>query len=360
MRLRFTFIILLLMAASAWAAPQNTQFPPLLPPQFSGWEMTGQAHTSTEPAEADQAFAPVLREYGFHDLATATYTRPGRTMTVKAARFNDASGAYGAFTFYKDSNMQTEKIGDQGASNNLHVLFYRGNILVEARFDRITAMSAAELRELAADLPPTPESAAKLPTFASYLPKESYVAHTAKYVVGPAGLERVNAPLPANVVDFGRGAEVVLGRYSTSAGLATLTMIAYPTPQIAGERLRAIEEALVPGSSANPDRQPFIKRTGPLVVLVTGDASLNEAHALLAAVNYEADVTWNENTYLSKKDNVGNLIIAAFTLCGILILLALALGFAFGGVRLLLQRLMPGRVFSSEEEASIIRLNLPR
>jgi hypothetical protein len=208
-------------------------------------------------------------------------------------------------------------------------------------------------------LPPTPEPAAKLPTFASYLPKQSYVAHTAKYVVGPAGLQQVNAPVPANVVDFGRGAEVVLGRYSTGSGLATLTMIAYPTPQIASERLRAIEEALVPGSSANPDHQQFIKRTGPLVVLITGDASPSEAHSLLSAVNYEADVTWNEATYLTRKDNIGNLIIAALTLCGILILFALALGFAFGGLRVLLQRVMPGRVFS-DEDRNFIRLNLPR
>ena len=142
--------------------------------------------------------------------------------------------------------------------------------------------------------------------------------------------------------------------------MATLTMIAYPTPQIAGERLRAIEESLAPGSSANADRQPFIKRTGPLVVLVTGDASKSEAHALLSAVNYEADVTWNENTYLTKRDNVGNLIIAALTLCGILILIALVVGFAFGGLRVLLQRMMPGRVFASDEDANIIRLNLPR
>jgi len=357
MKILFAFLFTSLVALVAWAAPQPVQ--PLLPPQFAGWEINAQPHTGTDPAEVDQAFAQVLREYGFHDFATATYTRPGRTLTLKAARFNDASGAYGAFTFYKDSNMQTEKIGDQGASNNLHVLFYRGQILVEAKFDRITAMSAAELRELATDLPPTPESAAKLPTFATYLPKQSYVPHTAKYVVGPAGLQRVNAPLPADVVDFSKGAEVVLGHYSTGSGLATLTMIAYPTPQIADNRMKAMEETLVPGSSANPDRQPFIKRTGPLVVLVTGDASASEAHALLADVNYEADVTWNENTYFTKKDNVGNLIIAALTLCGILILIALVLGVAFGGVRMLLQRMMPGRVFA-DEDRDIIRLNLPR
>src|ERR1051326_8621516 len=100
MKSGFVYLLTLLTACVAWAAPQPGPLPALLPPQFSGWEITGQAHTSTDPSDADQAFASVLREYGFHDLATATYTRPGCRMTVKAARFNDASGAYGAFTFY--------------------------------------------------------------------------------------------------------------------------------------------------------------------------------------------------------------------------------------------------------------------
>lgn len=351
---RLLLLFILALAPLARAVPQ--QLPSLLPQQFAGWQMQGQAHTATEAASADAAYSAVLREYGFHDLATATYTRPDRTLTIKAARFNDASGAYGAFTFYKQSGMQTEKIGDLGASNDLRVLFYRGNILVEAKFDRLTAMSAAELRELAVALPTPPQSEAKSPSLPQYLPRQSYIAHTAKYVVGPAGLANINAPLPADVVDFQRGAELVLGRYSTSAGVGTLTMIAYPTPQIAGERLRAIAATESPAQPA----KLFAKRSGPIVAVVTGDVSEKEARALLGAVNYEADVTWNENTYLSKKDNVGSLIVAALMLCGILMLIALGIGLAFGGARVLLQRVFPGRVFPSEEDVGIIRLNLKR
>ena len=46
--------------------------------------------------------------------------------------------------------MLIEKIGDGAASMNERVLFYRGNILVDAVFQKLSAMSAAELRELAA------------------------------------------------------------------------------------------------------------------------------------------------------------------------------------------------------------------
>ena len=55
-----------------------------------------------EPEQADAAYPAVLNEYGFAEAETASYSRPdGRKLTVKAARFKDATGAYGAFTFYR-------------------------------------------------------------------------------------------------------------------------------------------------------------------------------------------------------------------------------------------------------------------
>jgi hypothetical protein len=96
------------------------------------------------------------------------------------------------------------------------------------------------------------------------------------------------------------------------------------------------------------------------VAVVTGDFSPNEAQSLLAAINYDADVTWNQATSLSKKDNIGNLIIAAFSLIGILLVIALVIGFAFGGLRVLLQRFFPNRWFARADDVDIIRLNLRR
>jgi hypothetical protein len=351
------FLLLCPLAAVAHAATPPPQ--PFLPNQFSGWQLAGTPRLSEDAATADPAYAAVLKEYGFNQLESATYARPDRKLAVKAARFNDATGAYGAFTFYKNEGMETEKIGDLGASAGAKVLFYRGNILLEATFDRVTAMSAAELRDLAAALPQPAASNNKLPTLPIYLPREGYVAHSAKYVAGPAGLAGVRAPLPADLVDFQRSAELVLGRYTTSKGVATMVLIAYPTPQIAADRLRAIE-AWMKSSACSGGCDFFGKRSGPIVVVITGDVSSSEAQSLLAGVSYDADVTWNQATALSKRDNIGNLILAAFTLIGILILIALALGFAFGGVRVLLRRFFPTRWFGRPEEAEIIRLNLPR
>jgi len=344
----------------------DTPTAPLLPKQFGGWQMAGSVQTSKDPAQADPVNSALLKEYGFTDLAAATYTRDdGRKVRLKAARFGDTSGAYGAFTFYKMPQMQTAQIGDQGAALNERVLFYRGNILVDADFGKWTAMSAAELRELASVLPLPAGSTRNLPGLPAYLPTQSYVKNSAKYVVGAVGLEKINAPLPAPLVDFAASPEVVLGNYSSGGGQATLMLISYPTPQIAAEHLRRINAAIQPGTQSRADGafpadagRVLTKRTGPIVVVASGPLSASEATSLVASVNYDADVTWNENTSFSKKDNLANLLVNIILLCGILMGLALVAGIAFGGIRIIVKRLLPERVFDRPEGMEFISLHL--
>src|SRR3984893_12541064 len=204
----------------------STQEPPLLPQQFGGWEMQGSPQKSTDPAAADPTNAAVLKEYSFTDLASSTYTRDdGRTLKVRAARFADASGAFGAYTFYLQPAMTKEQIGDQGASLGQRVLFYRGNVLIDAQFSKESAMAGAELRELAGALPRPKGNSANLPTFIEFMPHRGYVANTQKYVMGPAALAALAPPVPADLVDFNASSEVSLGRYDTSSGEATLMLI---------------------------------------------------------------------------------------------------------------------------------------
>ncbi|HZR31764.1 MAG TPA: DUF6599 family protein [Terriglobales bacterium] len=346
---------LLVSVRLAQAAPNRAPARSFLPNEFSGWQLTGAPRLSTDPAEADPAFSSLLGEYGFTDFESAKYIRDDHSIRVKAARFNDATGAYGAFTFYRQPEMLNETIGDKAASANLRVLFCRGNILVDAVLDHMTAMSAAELRELAGSLPIPVGGARNLPVLVNYLPRQSLLQNSAKYIVGPIGFNAISAPISANLVDFSKGAEVVLGKYSTSDGVATLMIISYPTPQIAAERLRAIE-ASSPGTSH--ESQPRIKRSGPIVVLTTGQISAGDARSLLASVNYDANVTWNENTFLSKRDNVGNLIIGIFILIAMLVGFSLVAGIFFGGFRLLMKRLFPDRIFDRSKDVEIISLRL--
>jgi hypothetical protein len=353
--------ILILFSAAvlpAFAANPKVRPDSLLPETFAGWQKSSPAQTSNNPADADKVNPDLLKEYGFNDFEDAHYTRSDRKIEIRAIRFRDASGAYGAFTFYKTPEMQTEKIGDQGASANDRVLFYRGSVLVQALLDRVTPMSAAELRELAADVPLPAGSARNLPLLPLYLPRPGYVPNTAKYVVGERGLASIGTPIPASPVNFEQGAELAQGQYNSGQGTATLTLISYPTPQIAGERLRAMEAAHSQPRDTATSPLFLTKRSGPLVAVVTGAISPREAKALLASVNYDAEVTWNLRTGLSPRDNVGGLLVGVVTLTGLILGLAVVAGVAFGGIRIIAKRLFPDRVFDRSQDVEIIELKL--
>jgi hypothetical protein len=180
---RFVVLLVVLvgLAGMAFAATPATDSPapPILPKQFAGWEIQGTAQASKDAAAADPTNAALLKEYGFTDFEAAAYkSNDGRTLKIRAARFADASGAFGAYTFYVQPEMAREEIGDQGASINQRVLFYRGSIVVEAVFSQLSVMSAAGLRELAGMLPRPAGNAGNLPPILAFMPHHGYAAHT--------------------------------------------------------------------------------------------------------------------------------------------------------------------------------------
>ncbi|MGA8621879.1 MAG: DUF6599 family protein [Candidatus Sulfotelmatobacter sp.] len=365
-RLLLVLAVVVSLGSFVFAAnPRVDSTPPILPKQFAGWQIQGTPQSSKDGGTADPTNAALLKEYGFTDFESATYkSDDGRTLKIRAARFADASGAFGAYSFYLQPEMAREEIGDQGASLGQRVLFYRGHILVEALFSQLSVMSPAGLRELAGVLPRPNGNAGNLPPILAFMPHHGYQSNTEKYAEGPLALGAIESPIPADLVDFSSSPEVVLGQYSTPGGAATLMLIEYPTPALAAEHLRRIDAAhhvaqSQPGVSAIENVGPFFdKRTGPIVAIAAGPLSASDAQTLLGAVNYDASVTWNENTYFDKKNNIANLLVNIILLCIIVGAISLAAGVAFGGARVLLRRYFPGPVFGSADQTEFISLDL--
>lgn len=317
--------------------------------------MHGNRQTGKDASVADPANAALLKEYGFTDVESAKYfSDDGRTLTVRAARFTDASGAFGAYTFYLQPDMVREEIGDQGASLDRRVLFYRGNVVVDAVFSQMTVMSAASLRELAGRIPLPAGNAGELPPILAFMPHHGYQTNTEKYAEGPLALNAIGSPLPGSLVDFNSNPEVVLGQYSSPSGGGTLMLIEYPTPALAIGHLRSIDAAYhaaepEPGITGVEKAGPFFdKRSGPIVAIVAGPLSESDARTLLGAVHYEASVTWNENTYFDKKNNIANLLVNIILLCIIIGAISLAAGIAFGGLRIFARHYFPGKADRTE------------
>ena len=219
--------VLVLPALAKQATPSTPApaAPPLLPTDFAGWSLSAPAQESNAPEAADAANAAVLKEYGFQQLASGHYVNGDNKLSLRAIRFQDASGAYGAFTFYRRPGSIEEQIGHGAAWDGSHVLFWAGATLVDATFDKVTAMSPAELRELAKDLPQPAGSANVAPPLPGYLPHQDLAAGLTHYSLGPEAYARGGGVLPVALVDFASSsAEAVTANSSWGHQLVSLVL----------------------------------------------------------------------------------------------------------------------------------------
>ena len=361
---------------SAVASSPSAASKPLLPETFAGWQLTGSSQASTNSHAADEADAPVLQEYGFVRYQAASYTRDQDSLTLKAMEFGDATGAFGAFTFYRRPNMQPEQIGQGAAFDGTRVLFWSGTVLVDAKFSRLTPMSAAELRDLVTQLPQSVGNQSVLPRLPAYLPPQHLEGGTIQYAIGPHAYQLEGGVLPVGLVDFGRSAEVVTAQYNAMNGTGTLTIINYPTPEIAIDRERAIQSffTLHGGTQGAPlgqqnswtsalaDSNPAAiqsRRSGPLVAVTSGSFSTDTAQQLLQRVHYEVNLTMsNRGRYVSDPAKVAQIILSVAFLVGIFALIAIIAAASLGGGRVLMRKMRGKSGRAEDESAEFIRLNL--
>lgn len=340
---------------------------PLLPESFAGWVATEAPKKLTDPAQADPDNAAALKEYEFTDAEVASYKRDGETLSLHALRFHDASGAYGTYSFYRHNGWPKEDIGSGATSNHNRVLFWIGNTVVDANFSHVGPMSGSELRELAGHIPVPEGTKALAPPLLSDLPKTSMDGQTTHYAVGPAGYAGAGGVLPPELVGFDRDAEAITANYSLTSGPATLTIIDYPTPPIAIAQEAKIRAYLQAGSKANPpwpkplmdsDQASLeVRRSGPLVAIVSGDAIPDESHKLLATVHYDADLMSIPQPTQSEVSKTSQLLLGIATLVIIGGSAALLLGVFLGGFRAM-YRVARGKPASSMFEAEFTSLHL--
>ena len=339
----------------------------LLPDEFDGWETTGPSKVMTDAGQVDPANAAALKEYGFNAAVLANYKREGETLSMRALRFDNATGAYGAYTYYRQNGWPKEGIGTGAASDNNRVLFWQGTTVVDATFSRIGPMTAGELREIAHQLPVPTGNRAMVPPILVNLPQEKLDGQTTHYAEGPAGYAGSGGVLPSSLVAFDKGAEAVTANYSLTSGPATLTIIDYPTPQVAEAQEAAIRRYLKAGNGAQPpwpkpltdsDQASLeVRHSGPLVVVVSGDAVPDDSHRLIESVHYEASLTAVPEPVESEVEKTGKLLLGIAMLTIIGAAAAIVLGGFLGGGRAL-YRMARGRPISSVYDEEFIHLDL--
>ena len=341
---RILALAVFVASALAFAAPAPS--PPLLPQSFAGWTLIPRKDAPPAPSQADTA---VLQEYGLAEHESAIYGNGNSSVFVRGWQFKDATGAFGAFTFYRQPGMRVENIGREGASSSGHYVFWAGTTVVDAIFTRASADEETALAALASQIPQVGGAAGIPPSLPRYLPPAQLDATSVRYAIGPAVWARLGSQLPGSAIDFSQDTEVVTAQYGPAGSQATLTLLLYPTPQIAGAHLKALDTLAKSNGFAT-------KRAGPLVAIVSGNS--RSAQQLLGAVRFSDYVTINHpEGYVPEGAKLYRLLVGITMLVVVLVSAALLLGLFLGGGRALI-RILRGKPVSTVTEEEFISLHL--
>jgi hypothetical protein len=101
----------------------------------------------------------------------------------------------------------------------------------------------------------------------------------------------------------------------------------------------------------------YAQRSARLVAIVAGASSRAEANALLDKIQMDTERSWNEPVpkheppieLMIEGSIVGSIIICVF---------ALVAGLSFGGIRLIVKRVAPGKVFDRSADLQVLQLGL--
>jgi hypothetical protein len=334
---------------------------PLLPVKFGPWQLEGISPSCFDCLPTIGTMGMVLKEDGLSRASQLTYHRANGAgmMEVEAYQFGDATGAMSAFTYLRKPGSRlvvsgNAKVGSEMASTGAGDLIFRSGItVVVADASKAGASVVNDLRSLEKGLPKIGGPRSQAPLLPTLLPAKGLDAETVRYALGPVGYQAMGGVLPAEIIGFDKSAEVVTAKYE---GRGVLTLLLYPTPQIAGSHGRAIEaEMNREGAAAGTVK---LRREGPLVSMTTGAWSAEEAQKAVERVHLHDIVTWNKTPPLEFRSEIHktvSLLTSIAILSGILALAAVILGLFLGFGRAAI-RVLQGKPAATEPE--FLRIDL--
>jgi hypothetical protein len=333
-----------------------------LPAHFGKWTAGNPVQSWSTPADAKD----ILTESGLESAETRTYTNGNATATLTAYRLHDSSGAYEAYTFFQDpknicpqSSELTRCAVPADSSAEKRRVALVGNIVIT--IDNAGSLTAddqdALSKQISAKADKTPG-----PPIPNYLPTPDRIPGTEKYALGPVAfrtaLSTLNRPDYRPLSDaagFSSGAEAMFAQYQKQGDATVVLLIDYPTPQLAGLHWKHLEQALPAAAKSDGTS---IERKGTLLAIVLAPSSARYAARVRDAVNYETQVTWNEPSHTITDPPITSVLAKIIIATGAFMLVAIVFGVAFGGVRVLMKALFPGKIFDRPEQMDVLQLGL--
>lgn len=279
-------------------------------------QQLGTSQLKGEQAVQVTADRELWDEYGFVSATVGDYG----TFKATAYKFKAPTEGFAAAKWLAATNPNTTAAGN-------YVVTCEGRCPAGRTFEQVPFPGRRQEQE---------------PLVWAYMPSQGRIAGSGRYAVGSFGLRQFAPQIPEAAAAFQYSTEVATAKYRASKGEEQLILLAFPAPQIARQQ----EAELVAKVSG-----AVVRRSGPLVGVVPNPHDAAAADRLLALVNYQAQVNWDEKPKPKvTAQGVANMILSIFKLAGLLIAFCLVAGLGFAGIKLVRKRLG----YQSADDAMIV------
>ena len=345
----------------------------VVPGSIAGWNATTKTSFIPPSAALTPDLQTALREYGFASGEEADFANAAASIHVRLYQMKDPSGAYGLYSYLRTPDMPHADLTAHSSMSRNRALALSGNMVLEVR--------GGDLPKLASDLKAFANAIAShaeegpLPTLPQHMPTSSMIDRSDHYVLGPQTLNQFFQVSGASSdwLGFSEGAEAEVAKYRVNGKEVTLVVADFPTPQSAIKKLAELKSKYNmigiqdPTSASSTDSRSstepnapvlFAKRSVTLIAVASGAANQADAAALLKQVHSGTELTWNEPSFELTQPNIGTIVVGTIIGTGIICAFAIISGFAFGGVRLVVKRMLPDKVFDRSSHLQVLQLGL--
>ncbi|MBN2241306.1 MAG: hypothetical protein JW793_01350 [Acidobacteria bacterium] len=303
----------------------------------------------------------LIADVGFDTYAQRTYSAAGSaSLSIEVVSLIDSRAAFSLLTLLRTSGILEGPPGDAFASASGRLIFCRGRrwirILGSGIPDTVLLRVA---RSVSNRIGPPGQG---LPSLVSLFPENGLDISTLQYFPGTKAFESLSEQTTGTIVSVLYDMEIARAHYRVNTQSGILSLLKFPTHQVAEEYFNEISLAPVYSGAG---KRAYLRRIGPLMCVLEGSFSADTADDILKPIQYSYSVKWiydkssKPGTVWGIPVSILGSTVLAFFIVVVACVLSILAGMVLAACRLLLRRLFPNNPLDDPKRTEITRLKLP-
>jgi hypothetical protein len=298
----------------------------------------------------------LIESVGFTRYEKRTYSIAGSgALSIEVAALRDFRAAYSLLTLLRTASVQAGPPGDAFTLGTDGFRFAQGKEWV-----RIQAPGVREdlLKRIALSVSHRiGQSGQNVPSLVARVPKLGLDPSSLRYFPGLKAFEAYSKIKGGWITKLDADMEIVQARYTLEDRAGGLSLLAFPTTQVAEECFESLPSLATGEKSGGAT---YAKRIGPLVALLDGDLDPNAADRILSSIRHHYSVRWimekKPTTIWGVPVGILGTVIKSLVFVVMLCVVSIVAGAGWALFRLAIRRRASDNILDRQSEITQLRL----